>query len=208
VRWSKLLLGDWTRWIRDPLDVIRLTFLTGAVVLAVIGRSTAISLSIAAMVVIVTRFVNLPRVYDLAVLVGTGLIAWGTAFNLYGRFHHYDKVVHFLAPGCYAPVLYIIGIRLSMLPDLKDSRERHLRIGIFFVTLALGMAISAGYEICEFAIDRFLGGHLKIGEADTAGDLLAGTIGSAIGGALLVLWSVSGFETVRRLPPTAARRRM
>jgi hypothetical protein len=208
MRWSKLLLGDWNRWFRDPLDVIRLTFLIGAIVLGVIGRSTAIGLSIAAVVVITTRFVNLPRPYDLAALVGIGIIAWGTVFNLYGRIHHYDKFVHLLAPACYAPVLYIIGIRLSMLPDLKDSRERHLRIGIFLVTLALGMAISAGYEVCEFAIDKFLGGHLKIGEADTAEDLLAGTIGSAIGGALLVLWSISGFETVRRLSPAAARRRM
>ena len=33
----RLLLGDWGPWIRDPIDLLRLSFLVGIVVFAVVG---------------------------------------------------------------------------------------------------------------------------------------------------------------------------
>jgi hypothetical protein len=43
---GRLLLGDWNRVIRDPVDVLRLAFVVGTVVFAAMGRSTAVGLAI------------------------------------------------------------------------------------------------------------------------------------------------------------------
>jgi hypothetical protein len=68
----------------------------------------------------------------------------------------------------YVPVLYIALVRLGVVPDPGEAiRERRVaRIsGIFIVTLAVGMAVGAGYENVEWIEDRFgiLGGHFVKG---------------------------------------------
>jgi hypothetical protein len=68
------------------------------------------------------------------------------------------------------------------------------------VTLALGLAFGALYEIYEYVVDQF-GANLEIGEADTVSDLTMDALGSALGGGLLVVWATRGWGTTRRLPP-------
>jgi hypothetical protein len=198
--WREALLGDWHPLVRDPVDVLKLLFVAGTIAFAAMGRSTAIGLAAASAVLVVAHFVNLPRPYDLALVGAMALIAYGTAFDLYQRIPHYDKAVHGLSPFLWAPVVYILLVRLDVLPELSDPHERHHRIGIFLVTFALGLAIGALYEIAEWTMDALLGSRLVHGEQDTVTDLIADGIGSATGGALLVVWSVFGWGTVRRLP--------
>jgi hypothetical protein len=197
--YRRLLLGDWSRVVRDPLDLMRLVFVGGTVVYAAMGRTSAIGLGAAAVLLLVARAIDLPRLFDLFLIVAMALIAWGTALGLYG-ITYYDKVVHLCAPLFCAPVLYIVLVRLGVLPDLRETREPHHEVGIFLVTLALGMAVSAGYEVVEWVSDSTLGTALVKSVDDTGGDLLAGMVGSAAGAALLVVWSVFGWGTVRRLP--------
>ena len=61
--WSRrrLIYGDWTWLVRDPLDVLRLVFISGAIVFALEGRSTAVALTAASAVLVVARVINLPR---------------------------------------------------------------------------------------------------------------------------------------------------
>ena len=68
-------------------------------------------------------------------------------------------------------------MRLGVVPDPGEAiRERRVaRIsGIFIVTLAVGMAVGAGYENVEWIEDKFgiLGGHFVKGLWDTETDLL------------------------------------
>jgi hypothetical protein len=197
----RLLLGDWNRFVRDPIDVLRIAFIGGTVVYWALGRSTAIGLTAASIVLVIARVVDLPRPYDLMLLGAMVLIAGGTAFDLYGRIGWYDKLVHGLSPFMWAPALYIVCVRLEVLPNLGQSRAAHHLIGMFLVTLALGAAVGAGYEICEWALDGFFPHwHLVKGERDTATDLIADFIGAALGGLSLVVWSLWGWGTVRRRP--------
>jgi uncharacterized membrane protein HdeD (DUF308 family) len=197
----RLVYGDWTWLVRDGLDVLRLAFIAGTIVFAVQGRSTAVALTAASAVLLIARVIDLPRWFDFGLIVAMSLIAWGTALSLYGSWFYYDKIVHGLSPVGYVPVLYIALVRLGVVPDPGNAiRERRVaRIsGIFIVTLAIGMAVGAGYESVEWFEDKFLGGHFVGGLWDTETDLLCDEGGSSVGAAFLTVWALRGW-TSRRL---------
>jgi uncharacterized membrane protein HdeD (DUF308 family)/uncharacterized membrane protein YjdF len=192
-----LLLGDWHWLVRDPLDVLRVLFFTGTVAFAVIGRDTAVGLTAASVLLLVARIVNLPRRLDLGVIVAMTLIAWGTALSLYGQFDFYDTVVHGTTPAFYAPVLYVCLVRLGVLTDPGNTTSALQHAGVFISTLAIGMAVGAGYEVIEWGSDSLLGTKLVESADDTGRDLLADTLGSLVGATLLTVWSLSGWSSVR-----------
>jgi uncharacterized membrane protein HdeD (DUF308 family)/uncharacterized membrane protein YjdF len=196
----RLLYGDWSWLVRDPLDVLRCVFIAGTIVFAVQGRSTAVALTAASAVLLLARVVNLPRWFDFGLIVAMSLIAWGTALSLYGGWFYYDKVVHGLSPVGYVPVLYIALVRLGVVPDpgvaIRDRRIAQIS-GIFVVTLAVGMAVGAGYESVEWFEDKFLGGHFVGGLWDTETDLLCDEGGSLVGASFLTVWALRGWTSRR-----------
>jgi uncharacterized membrane protein HdeD (DUF308 family)/uncharacterized membrane protein YjdF len=202
----RLIYGDWTWFVRDGLDVLRLAFIAGTVVFAVQGRSTAVALTAACVVLLVARVVDLPRWFDLGLIVAMSLIAWGTALSLYGGWFYYDKIVHGLSPVGYVPVLYIALVRLGVVPDPGNAiRERHIAqiSGVFIVTLALGVAVGGFYESIEWFEDKFLGGHFVGGLWDTETDLLCDEGGSLVGASFLTVWALRGW-TSRRVTVVSA----
>ena len=99
-----------------------------------------------------------------------------------------------------APVVYIALARAEVVPDpASETRAPHY-VGIFVVTLALGLALGALWEILEFAADEFVGSQLSLGNRDTIGDLVADGVGALVGAALLVVWTIFGWGSVRRIP--------
>jgi hypothetical protein len=88
----RLIYGDWNWLIRDGLDVLRIVFLSGAVVFAIEGRSDTSALTAAFAVLLIARIVNLPRWFDFGLVVAMTLIAYGTALGLYGHWFYYDEV--------------------------------------------------------------------------------------------------------------------
>ncbi|HET7649001.1 MAG TPA: DUF308 domain-containing protein [Gaiellaceae bacterium] len=202
----RLLYGDWTWFVRDPLDVLRLVFFAGTIAFAVAGRSTAVGLTAASALLLIVRIVNLPRWFDFSVIAAMTLIAWGTALSLYGEHHFYDDIVHSLSPFLYAPVLYLALVRLGVLADPEQTTATYNRVGVFVTTLALGMAVGAGYEVIEWLSDTLLGTHLVESVDDTGSDLLEDTFGSLAGATLVTVWSIRHWSTRRRalavaLPP-------
>jgi hypothetical protein len=202
-----LLYGEWHPLVRDPLDIARIAFVAGFLVLLLLGESGAINAGVTAAAVVGVRFLRLPRLFDLAFIVAMALTGWGEALRFYDRFGYYDVFVHFLVPLLGAPVVYIALARLDTLPDPSDARgsRRHLT-GLFVVTLAFGLAIGAAWEVLEWTSDELLGTELTGGEGDTIGDLVADAAGALCGGVLLVVWTTSGWGTVRRLPGGAESR--
>lgn len=202
-----VLYGEWHPIVRDPLDLARMAFVAGFVVMLLLGESGAVNVGVAAAAVVGVRFLRLPRLFDLMFILAMALTGWGEALRFYDRFTYYDIVVHVLVPLLGAPVVYIALGRLDALPDPSDARGSHRHLaGIFVVTLALGLAIGAAWEVLEWTSDEVLGSELTGGEGDTIGDLVADTVGAICGGALLVVWTTSGWGTVRRLPGGAESR--
>lgn len=200
MRARTLLLGDWTRAIRDPVDVIRSSFPVGLAVSTAVEGHVTLGLAVATLVVWALRPIDLPQPYDLAINLAFVLTGWGDALLLYDRWALYDNVVHFLVPSFLAPVVYILLVRLDVLDDLREQTEPHHRIGIFLVTLSFGLAVGAIWEIFEWTADHAVGSNLVRSAGDTATDLLADGSGAAAGAVLLVVWSYYGWSTVRRVP--------
>ena len=206
-RWDRrrIVYGDWTWFIRDPLDVLRLAFIAGTVAFALMGRSTAVGLAAASALLLVARIIDLPRRFDLGLIVAMTLIAWGTAFTLYGDYYIYDNIVHSLSPFFYAPVIYIALVRLGVLADPGETHTGYNHVGVFVSTLAIGMAVGAGYEVIEWLSDTLLGTHFVKSVDDTGSDLLEDTLGSIAGAAFVTVWSVRHWSSRRiAVGPVAA----
>jgi hypothetical protein len=196
-----LVMGDWGPVVRDPIDVLRAALALAAAGFALAGDGrAAVILGVGAGFVWLVRLVNLPRVYDLSVVAATSLQAWGEALHAYDSISWFDNVVHFTVPLLGAPVVYIVLARLDVVPDPRD--ETHVRhyAGMFLITLSLGLAIGAIWEMVEYASDSALGSSLQLGNADTVGDLMADGLGALGGAALLVVWGRYGWGSVRRVP--------
>jgi hypothetical protein len=197
----RLILGDWHPWLRDPIDVLRALLVVGAAAFAIAGDwRGALLLGGAAAVALAVRFVLLPRVYDLALVLALTLQAWGEALGLYDSIAWFDNVVHFSLPFFGAPTLYIVLARLDVVPDPKDETYLRHYIGIAIISFALGVALGALWEIVEYASDNWLGSSLQIDNDDTIGDLIADSLGALCGSALLVCWARWGWGSVRRIP--------
>lgn len=195
-----LVLGDWSSPVRDPIDLLRIAYVVGVPVVAVLRDDYPLNLTVSAVVVVAARFLLLPRIYDLALCLAFGLTGWGDALGLYDRIGFYDLVVHSLASFFLAPVIYILLARAEVLADLKQVTTPHHFVGVFVTTLALGLAVGAVWEMAEYTSDDFFGSHLARSERDTATDLMVDGAGAAAGGALLVVWSLYGWGSVRRVP--------
>jgi hypothetical protein len=196
-----LLLGDWNPVVRDGIDVLRLVILGGALLSALAGHGgAAVLLGFLGAITLVARLVNLPRVYDLCLTVAMALQGFGEVFGLYDQFVHFDDLVHFTLPMLTAPVVYIALARLDVVPDPRDETHLEHYVGIFVVTLALGISIGALWEIVEWRSDAWFGTSLSVSNDDTVGDLVRDSLGAFVGAALLVVWARFGWGSVRRIP--------
>jgi hypothetical protein len=200
-----IVLGDWSHVVRDPIDLLRVAYIVGVPLVAVLRDDYPLNLTVSAVAVTVARFLLLPRVYDLAFCLAFGLTGWGDALGLYDRIGFYDLIVHSLASFFIAPVLYILLARAEVLVDLKQAATAHHYVGVFVTTLALGLAVGALWEITEYTSDHYSGSNLASSERDTAPDLMVDGAGAAAGGALLVAWAVYGWGSVRRIPGESRR---
>jgi hypothetical protein len=197
----RLLLGDWHPWLRDPIDLLRALLLAGAAGFAAAGDGRgALLLGGAGVVAWLVRFALLPRVYDLCLVLALTLQSWGEALHLYDSIVWFDNVVHFSLPFFAAPTLYIVLARLDVVPDPRDETTGRHYAGIAIVAFALGVALGGLWEIVEWTSDNVLGSRLQIDNDDTVGDLIADTLGSLWGTALLVCWARWGWGSVRRIP--------
>jgi len=197
----RLLLGDWHPWLRDPIDVLRALLLAGAVGFAAAGDGRgALLLGGAGIVAWAVRFALLPRVYDLCLVLALTLQAWGEALGLYDSITWFDNVAHFSLPFFGGPTLYIVLARLDVVPDPKDETTTQHHVGIAIVAFALGVALGGLWEIVEWSSDNVLGSQLQLSNDDTVGDLIADSLGSLCGAALLVAWARWGWGSVRRIP--------
>jgi hypothetical protein len=195
-----LLMGDWNRVVRDPIDLLRAAFFAGAAVFAVLGELGGVAnLLVGGVALLVARAIDLPRLYDLGFTVAIILTGWGEALGLYDLWKPYDNVVHFIVPMLCSQVAYIALARIEVLPDMREDFVPHQYAGIFTITLALGVAIGGIWEILEWLSDGVFGSNLQLSNDDTVGDLISDTLGAASGGALLVCWTKYGWGSVRRV---------
>jgi len=204
-----LLLGDWNRVIRDPIDLLRLLFLVAGIIFLAQGDlGGAVRTFATFAVLLLARWADLPRPFDLAVVVAMALQILGYVLDFFARFAFWDETLHTFIPAVVAPLLYLTLVRLDALPDLgrqERGEQRNRYAGILLASLALGVALGAFYEVWEYLGNRYLGTSYRIGYADAIADMTLNTIGSLVGSLLLLVWAEYGWGTVRRVPAPKAR---
>ena len=195
--WQKVLLGDWSRWVRDPIDVLRLLFIGASIVWGITGHPWGQVIG-ASLVLVLARIASLPRFYDFSLIVAMTLVGWGEVLGIYDSWRYYDNVVHTTVPLLLTGLLYVCLIRLDVAPELRELRSGRQRVGFFLNVLMMGMAIGAAWEIVEWTLDTTTDSHLIISTTDTETDLIWDTIGSLASATILVLWSLGNHSLTRR----------
>jgi hypothetical protein len=205
----RLLLGDWRYpLVRDPIDLLRLTFPLSAIGFAIAGdANSALHITGAAVMAYLARLVEAPRRFDLGFLLALTLEAWGNPIGLFANISWFDDFAHIVITSQAAPMAYLALVRLEVVPDPgTDLDLRHALVGTFAVTLAIGLAIGACFEMYEYAVNQFITHALGTGYRDTVQDLAWDGIGALAGGGLLALWTHRRWPTrrkpVRALEPT------
>ncbi|MGH2985740.1 MAG: hypothetical protein ACRDLO_03500 [Solirubrobacterales bacterium] len=177
----------------EPADFYCGVTLVGALVMTMAGAVTeALFLAVTFLAMLGLRRLELPTAFELSVAIGIVLQGWGNALLLFERIAWYDKAVHFLTPLLMIPSLYLLLARVGALPPPWNSSLRRGTLGVFVVTLALGVGFAAGWELVEGTSDRWLGTSLAHGYFETIDDLYSSLLGSVAAGALLAWWVVAG----------------
>jgi hypothetical protein len=201
-RW---LVGDWSRVIRDPLDLLRLVPLVGAIVSVALGETAHLGeFAGISLIVLAPRVLDVQRPFDLAFQIGMNLALWGNVAGLFDAIYGYDKVVHFMLPCGTAMLLYIALCRLRLVPDLSADAGLHDRVAMIVVTLAFGLAVGGLFEMWEWFSNTLFGTHMYVSYGDSIGDLIDDALGALVGGLILLLWTGRGWGTWR-IPGAALR---
>ncbi len=102
----------------------------------------------------------------------------GYAFDLYGAYWWFDRVLH-------AATLFAMTFWLAVF--VFDDAIREGRAARFVILLAcVGIAIGALWEVAEWAFDQFSSGDIIKGKNDTLMDVMMDTAGAVLA-ALLAL---------------------
>jgi hypothetical protein len=208
--WELVFLRDWHPVLRDPLDLVRLSFGVGALIYALLGNwDAAVRLFAPGVAVFLVRAIDVPRPVDWVFCAAMVFQGWGNALHLFSQYWWYDNSVHITLPMSLAPILYIGFARLDVVPDPSErvGSDSEL-LGMALITMCLGVTAASFYEIYEWVVDHWFGQHLFIGETDTITDLADGFLGAGIGGLFLAAWALTHY-TSRREPwrrPRHARR--
>jgi hypothetical protein len=200
--WSKrVFLGDWHPVLRDPLDLVRVSFVVGAVAFALAGDGdAAVRLLLPAIAVLAVRALDVPRLVDCVFCAAMIFQGWGNALHLFSRYWWYDNTVHITLPMALAPIIYIAFSRLDVVPDPAQRVGGASQVaGMALVAACFGVTAASYYEIYEWVVNNWFGQHLFTSETDTITDLADGFLGSALGGLILAGWTL-GRYTTRRVP--------
>jgi hypothetical protein len=204
--WALVFQRDWHPALRDPLDIVRLSFVVGAAIYAIQGNwDAAVRLFLPGVAVCAVRAIDVPRPIDWVFCAAMVFQGWGNALHLFSRYWWYDNTVHITLPMSLAPILYIGFARLDVVPDPSERVKTGTEVfGMALITACLGVTAASFYEIYEWVVDHWFGQHLFIGETDTITDLADGFLGAALGGLFLAAWAMTRY-TSRRLPHRLGR---
>jgi hypothetical protein len=194
----KWLVGDWNRVIRDPLDLLRLAPLIGAIATLISGNTTHTGELVGGfLIVLAPRVLNVQRPFDLVFQLGMNLALWGNVFGLFDLIYGYDKVVHFILPCGSAMLLYIALCHLRLVPDLSEGSGLHDRAAMVLVTLAFGLTVGGIFEMWEWFSNTVFGTQMFVSYGDSIGDLIDDLLGALMGGVILLYWTGRGWGTWR-----------
>jgi hypothetical protein len=137
-------------------------------------------LALALPALLLPRLVGARATFDIAFGLVVLAAAWSNVLDLYTTVPGWDLVMHFACTGVVAAMLYLLLARLSVVPLPLSSGTRR-RTPVAVVT-ALGLAVSALWEMIEWAGKTFISDEIFVSYDDTIGDMAIGGVGAVMAG--------------------------
>lgn len=125
---------------------------------------------------VIPRFLGIRPGLDIAFCIIVLVAAWSALLELYDAIEYLDLVIHFFLNGLTAAVLYILAVRLDIVPDPTTTP---VRLGaIVALTTAFGLAAAVLWELAEWVGHTYIDESIFVGYDDTIADFAAGALGS------------------------------
>lgn len=165
-------------------DAIRVIGVLSVLVAAIWSTPTdAGILALATPALMLPRALGMRGGVDLAIGVTVLVAAASNVFDLYRSMPGWDLVVHFVCTGAIAATGYLVLARLRIVPA-QDSPAFRRSIPVVLCTI-LGFAVSAVWEMIEWAGRTFVTDEIFVTYEDTIGDMALGGLGALAAGVLV-----------------------
>lgn len=164
------------RWARVATDAVALAGTASFVVAFWFDGVVVALFALVLLGITVPRVLGLPGALQAVAGVVLLLAAWAAVLDWYVVVPSLDVVAHALANGLLAVVALALASRAGLLPTRLPLP------GAVLVTTALGALLAVVWEAGEWAGHTWLDDAIGVGYDDTVGDLVWGTVGSALGG--------------------------
>lgn len=167
------------RWARVATDLVAAAGAVSFVVAFWQGWVVVALFALVLLGIAVPRAARLPGALQAA--TGATLVtgAWAAVLDWYVAVPSLDLLVHAVANGLLAVVAVLGMRRTGLLPDRLPPA------GTVIVTTAVGALLAVLWEGGEWAGHTLIDDAIGVGYDDTVGDLVWGTLGSLLGGAVL-----------------------
>ena len=129
---------------------------------------------------VIPRFLGVRPGLDIAFCIIVLVAAWSALLELYDALEYLDFVVHFFLNGLTAAVLYILAVRLEVVPD--PTRTPVPLGAIVALTTTFGLAAGVIWELAEWIGYTYIDDSIFVSYDDTIADFAAGGLGSILAG--------------------------
>ena len=162
-------------------DALRVIGLLSVVAAAIWWEPTdAGILALALPALLVPRFVGVRSSFDIVYCLTVLVAAWSNVLDLYRTVAAWDLLMHVVCTGVIAAMLYLVLSRFGVMPAPGDASFLP-RMAIAIVP-ALGLAVSALWEMIEWLGYTFVSDEIFVAYGDTIADMAVGGLGAVAAG--------------------------
>lgn len=165
-------------------DALRVIGLLSVVVAAIWSTPTdAGILALGLPALMVPRALGMRAGFDIAVGATVLVAAGSNVLDLYRTVVGWDLVVHFVCTGVIAAAGYLVLARCRVVPAQHDAA--FAKRTAIVICIAVGLAVSAVWEMIEWAGRTFITTEIYVTYEDTIGDMAMGGLGAVVAGLLV-----------------------
>lgn len=165
-------------YVADALRIVAVLSVIAAAIWSTATDAGILALALPALMV--PRVLGMRAGADILLGVTVLVAADSNVFDLYRTIAGWDLVVHFVCTGVIAATVYLVLARCLVVPaqGAADFRKRTAIV----VCTALGLAVSAVWEMIEWAGRTFVTAEIFVTYQDTIGDMAVGGLGALVAG--------------------------
>lgn len=161
-------------WIADGIRFLGLVSVVAAFVWWTPTDAGILALALPAL--LLPRLLGIVPGFDVFYGVTVSVAAWSNVLDLYTSIAWWDLLIHFLATAAIAAVGFVALHRCDVVPNPTRRRSAIILLPV------IGLAISAVWEMVEWAGKTFVAPDIFVTYQDTIGDMAVGGAGALLMG--------------------------